>query len=80
MEVYPHAFLTATLDGGEWSASRHDRFTPMEISQYALKGSFFVTVYHGLGAVGAEPLNDTTRCKWNQVRVLRFDGSDCDTA
>jgi hypothetical protein len=23
-----HAFLTSTLDGGEWSASRRGRFTP----------------------------------------------------
>jgi hypothetical protein len=28
MEVSLHAFLTSALDGGEWSASRHYRFTP----------------------------------------------------
>jgi hypothetical protein len=27
MEVYPHAFLTSSLDGGKWSASRSGRFT-----------------------------------------------------
>jgi hypothetical protein len=26
--VLLHAFLTSTLDGGEWSASCHGRFTP----------------------------------------------------
>jgi hypothetical protein len=26
-EVYIHAFLISALDGGEWSASRHGRFT-----------------------------------------------------
>jgi hypothetical protein len=30
VEVEPHAFLTSSLDGGEWSASRSDRFTPRE--------------------------------------------------
>jgi hypothetical protein len=29
-EVYPQAFLTSVLDGGEWSVSRHGRFTPRE--------------------------------------------------
>jgi hypothetical protein len=28
MEVEFHAFLTSELDGGEWSASSHGRFTP----------------------------------------------------
>jgi hypothetical protein len=28
VEVHFHAFLTSALDGGEWSASRADRFTP----------------------------------------------------
>jgi hypothetical protein len=28
MEVWFHEFLTLALDGGEWSASRPDRFTP----------------------------------------------------
>jgi hypothetical protein len=27
-EVQLHVFLTSELDGGEWSASRPDRFTP----------------------------------------------------
>jgi hypothetical protein len=30
VEVELHAFLTAALDGGEWSASRSGRFTPRE--------------------------------------------------
>jgi len=30
MEVYLHAFLISALDGGEWSASRPDRFTSRE--------------------------------------------------
>jgi hypothetical protein len=30
VEVQLHAFLTAALDGGEWSASRPGRFTRME--------------------------------------------------
>jgi hypothetical protein len=30
VEVYIHAFFTSALDGGEWSASRHGRFTPRE--------------------------------------------------
>jgi hypothetical protein len=30
VEVQLHAFLTSALDGGEWSASRSDRFTPRE--------------------------------------------------
>jgi hypothetical protein len=30
VRVYLHAFLTLALDGGEWSASRHGRFTPGE--------------------------------------------------
>jgi hypothetical protein len=32
MEVDLHAFVTSALDGGEWSASRHGRFTPREIA------------------------------------------------
>jgi hypothetical protein len=28
VDVYIHNFLTSALAGGEWSASRHDRFTP----------------------------------------------------
>jgi hypothetical protein len=30
VEVQLHAFLTLTLDGGEWSASRPDRFNAEE--------------------------------------------------
>jgi hypothetical protein len=30
VEVKLHAFLTSALDGGEWSASLPDRFTPRE--------------------------------------------------
>jgi hypothetical protein len=30
VEVWLHAFLTSALDLGEWSASRHCRFTPRE--------------------------------------------------
>jgi hypothetical protein len=30
VEVYPHAFLTSALDGGEWSTSCPGRFTPRE--------------------------------------------------
>jgi hypothetical protein len=30
VEVQLHAFLTSALDGGEWSTSRPDRFTPGE--------------------------------------------------
>jgi hypothetical protein len=29
-DVYSHIFLTSALAGGEWSASRPDRFTPGE--------------------------------------------------
>jgi hypothetical protein len=28
VDVYIHIFLTSPLAGGEWSASRHGRFTP----------------------------------------------------
>jgi hypothetical protein len=28
--IAQHTFLTSTLDGGEWSASRLGRFTPRE--------------------------------------------------
>jgi len=28
VEVWPYAFLTSALDGGEWSASHSVRFTP----------------------------------------------------
>jgi hypothetical protein len=30
VEVYLHAFLTSTLGGGEWLASRPGRFNPKE--------------------------------------------------
>jgi hypothetical protein len=30
MDVPIHIFLTSALDGGDWSASRSDRFTPGE--------------------------------------------------
>jgi hypothetical protein len=30
VEVYPHAFLTLALDGGEWSASRFGRSNPRD--------------------------------------------------
>jgi hypothetical protein len=30
VEVYLHEFLTSTLDGGEWSASRTGRFNARE--------------------------------------------------
>jgi hypothetical protein len=30
VEVELHKFLTSALDGGEWSASLPDRFTPRE--------------------------------------------------
>jgi len=30
VEVHLHAFLTAALDGGEWSASLSGRFNPEE--------------------------------------------------
>jgi hypothetical protein len=32
VDVYIHIFLTSALVGGEWSASRHGRFTPGEIA------------------------------------------------
>jgi hypothetical protein len=32
MYVQTHVFLNSALDGGEWSASRPDRFTPGEIA------------------------------------------------
>jgi len=32
VEVQLHAFLTSALDGGEWSAPRPGRFTPMKNS------------------------------------------------
>jgi hypothetical protein len=32
MNVYIHVFLTSTLAGGKWSASRPGRFTPGEIA------------------------------------------------
>jgi hypothetical protein len=28
VEEKHHTFLTSALDGGEWSATRHSRFTP----------------------------------------------------
>jgi hypothetical protein len=31
-EIQLHAFLTSTLDGGEWSGSRPGHFTPREIA------------------------------------------------
>jgi hypothetical protein len=31
-EVYLYSFLTSTLDAGEWSVSRPDRFIPGEIT------------------------------------------------
>jgi hypothetical protein len=31
-DVYIHAFLALALVGGEWSATRPDRFTPEEIA------------------------------------------------
>jgi len=31
MDVYFHAYLTAALDGGEWSASKPGRFTPLSV-------------------------------------------------
>jgi hypothetical protein len=33
VDVQIHIFLTSVLDGGEWSASRPDRFTPGEGAQ-----------------------------------------------
>jgi len=30
VQVYCHLFLTSALDGGEWSASHPDYFTPVE--------------------------------------------------
>jgi hypothetical protein len=30
VDVYIHIFLTSALAGGEWSASRPDRFIPVE--------------------------------------------------
>jgi hypothetical protein len=30
MEIWLHTFLTSALDGGEWSASQSDLFTPRE--------------------------------------------------
>jgi hypothetical protein len=30
VEIQLHAFIISDLDGGEWSASRPDRFTPSE--------------------------------------------------
>jgi hypothetical protein len=35
MEV-AHAFLTSTLDGGEWPAERVDRFTPRKETRHSL--------------------------------------------
>jgi hypothetical protein len=32
VDVYVQAFLTSTLDGGEWSVSRPGRFTSGEIA------------------------------------------------
>jgi len=41
VEVYLHTFLTSTLDGGDWSASRLGRFYPRErvLSTYWMGGS-----------------------------------------
>jgi len=36
VEVYLHAFVTSTLDGGEWSASRAGRLTPEKKPRYPL--------------------------------------------
>jgi hypothetical protein len=30
VDIYTHVFLTSALAGGNWSASRPDRFTPGE--------------------------------------------------
>jgi hypothetical protein len=34
VEFYFHVFLTWEIDGGEWLASRLDRFTPKKQPQY----------------------------------------------
>jgi len=47
VEVYPHAFLTSALDGGEWSASRRGRFTPMDRTP----GTHWIGGWVGPGAV-----------------------------
>jgi hypothetical protein len=45
VEVELHAFLTSALDGGEWPASRPDRFTPTEgvIGTHWIGGSGLTT-------------------------------------
>jgi len=43
VEVYLHAFLTAAIDGGEWSASHLGRFTPGETAS----GTHWIGVWVG---------------------------------
>jgi hypothetical protein len=41
MEVQLHAFLTSTVDGGDWSASHRGRFTSMDYYYY-----YYYYYYH----------------------------------
>jgi len=36
VEVQPYSFMTATLEGGEWSAARHGRTLPLGKARYPL--------------------------------------------
>jgi len=47
VEVYLNVFLTSTLDGGEWSASRTSRFTPRETAP----GTHWIRGWVGTGAI-----------------------------
>jgi len=51
VEVYLHAFLTSALDGDDWSASHHDRFTPWEIAYNTICTWGWVGPRAGLDAV-----------------------------
>jgi hypothetical protein len=47
--VEPHAFLTSTLDGGEWLASQSGRFIPKERAPGTIGG--WMGLRSGLDAV-----------------------------
>jgi hypothetical protein len=52
--VLLHAFLTSTLDGGEWTCSRHGRFTPV---MHFTEGWIDPTA--GMGATKTRKINDS---------------------
>jgi hypothetical protein len=65
VDVQRHIFLTSALVGGEWSASRPDRFTPGERAPS--------THWTG-GWVGTEPVWTT----WRRENSLPYQGLNSD--